>query len=158
MFNNADFFPLAAFNTPQGLRQGVKPSPHPSRLNDQAPSNVVWPRANLTFPPDGASQYIFSNQSFQTACPCSTCVAHRTTAGPVQFGGGLPAPPPAGQNSMTPSAPASSTRISRRLPTAPPACPPAQDASMQYPGAIDAGLTGLAQPTVDTGYSRTSRP
>ena len=134
----------------------MNPSPHPSRLNDQAPSDVVWPRANPSFLPDGASQYISSNQSFQTACPCPTCVTHRTTAGPVQFGGGLPAPPPAGQNSMTPSAPASSTLISRRLPTAPPVSPPAQDASIQNSGAIDAGLTSLAQPTVDAGYSRTS--
>ena len=156
MFNNADSFSLAAFNTLQGPRQGGNPSPHPLLLNDQAPSDVVWPRTNPTFLPDGPSQYIFSNQSFQTACPCPTCVAHRTTAGPVQFGGGQPAPPPAGQNAMTPSAPASSSPTSRRIPTAPPTWPPAQDASMQYPGAVDAGLTRLAQPTADTGYSRTS--
>src|SRR5712691_5795698 len=158
MFNNADAFPLPAFNTLQGSRQGMNPSPHPSFLNDQAPSDDIWPGADPTAPPDGSSQYISSNQPFQVACTCLTCVAHRTTAGPAQFGGGQPAPAPAGQDVMTLSAQASSSSTPRRVPAAPPVRPPALDASMQYPGAIDAGLIGLAQPvpTADTGYARTS--
>lgn len=155
MFNNADSFPLSAFNTLQGSGQDVNPSPHPYLLNDQAPSDVVLPRANPTALPDGSSQYISSNQSFQTACTCPTCVAHRTTAGPVQFGGGQPAPAPAVQDAMTPSAPSSSSPTSRRVPTAPAVWPPALDAPMQYPGAIDASLIGSAQPTADTSYART---
>jgi len=155
MFNNADSFPLSAFNTLQGPRQGVNPSPHPSLLNDQAPSDVVWPRANPTALPDGSSQqYISSNQSFQTACTCQTCSAHRTTAGPVQFSGGQPAP--AVRDAMTPSAPSSSSRTSWRVPTAPPVWPPALVASMPYPGAIDASLIGPAQPTANTSYARMS--
>ena len=138
----------------QSSGQGVNPSPHPPLLNGQAPSDAVWPRTNPTTPPDGSSQYISPNQSFQTACTCHTCVAHRTTAGPVQFGGGQAAP--AGQDAMAPSAPASSSPASRRVPTASPARPPALDASIQYPGAIDAGSTGLGQSTTDTGYARTS--
>ena len=157
MFNNADSFPLSTFNTLQGSRQGM--DPHPSFLNDQAPSDVIWPGTNPTaLPPDGSSQYISSNQSFQAACTCPTCLAHRFTAEPFQFGGGQPAPAAAGQDSMTSSGLASSSSTSRRVPAAPLVLPPAAlDASMHYPSTtIDSGLIGFTQPTADSSYARRS--
>ena len=147
MFNNinAGSFPLSTFHALQGSRQGM--DPRLSFLNDQAPSDVIWPGTNPTALPDGSSQYISSNQSFQAACTCPTCVAHRFTAEPVQFGGGQPAPAPAGQDAMTSSGPASSSSTSRRVSAAPLILPPALDASMHYLSTIDAGMIGFTQPT-----------
>lgn len=134
--DDADDFLLSAFDVHQSSAQGANPS-HSFPITNQPPPDVVWPSANPT-PPDGSSQYISTNSTFQAACTRPPCVAHRPFTGSGEPALGAPAP-----LSSSP----------RRGRTAPYAKPAALGAPMQYPGVggIDAGAVGLAhRPAADT--------
>ncbi len=76
--DDADDFLLSAFDIPQSSAQGANPS-HSIPITNQPPSDV-WPSANPT-PPDGPSQYISTNPTFQAAYTRPSSVADRPFTG-----------------------------------------------------------------------------
>ncbi len=143
--DDADDFLLSAFDVPQSSAQGANPS-HSIPITNQPPSDV-WPSANPT-PPDGPSQYISTNPTFQAAYTRPSSVADRPFTGSGEL-----ALAAHWQDAAAAAAPAPLS-YPRRGRTAPHANPAALgSAPMQYPGVggIDAGAVGLAhQPAADT--------
>ncbi|KAF8490791.1 hypothetical protein F5888DRAFT_1807836 [Russula emetica] len=147
--NNVDPFPITASNVPRSSVQNVNPPSQPFLTNGQISSwDCIWP---LLIPPmpDRSSHHSSTSQNTQAASACHTCPTH-ATSGPVQFGGGRPAP--AVQDLTAPSAAAApSSSSSCPNPTVPYTAPPVPEVPLFRPGVADTG------PTTANAYARRSK-
>jgi len=110
--------------------QNVEPPTQPF-LNSQISSwDCIWPLL-IPPPPDRSSQHSSAAQDTQATSACPTCSTH-PTSGPVQFGGGRPAP--VVQDPTATLAAASSSSSSCPNPTAPHTAPPVPEAPLFRPG------------------------
>ena len=146
--NNVGPFPTTASNVPRSSVQNVNPPSQPFLVNGQiSPWDSIWP---LLMPPmpDRSSHHSFTTQNTQATSACPTCPTH-PTSGPVQFGGGRPAP--AVQDLTAPAAVASSSSSSCPNPTAPHTVPPVPEAPLFRQGVAEAG------PSTANAYARRSK-
>lgn len=146
--NNVGPFPMTASNVPRSSVQNVDPPSQPFPVNGQISSwDSIWP---LLIPPmpDHSSHHPSTTQNIQATSACPTCPTH-TTSGPVQFGGGRPAP--AAQGLTAPLAAAPSSSSSCPNPTVPHTAPPVPEAPLFRPGVADAG------PATANAYARRSK-
>ncbi len=145
--NIVDPFSITTSDVPRDYVQNVNPPSHPFPVNGQLPWECIWP---LLIPPlpDRPCQHPSTTQNTPAPSACATCPTH-PTSGPVQLGGGQPAP--AVQDPMAPSAAASSSTSSCPNPTAPHTAPPVPEAPLFRPTVVDAG------PATANAYARKSR-
>ncbi|KAN0118555.1 hypothetical protein V8E52_004978 [Russula decolorans] len=144
--NNVSPFPMTASNVPRSSVQNVNPSSQPSLVNGQISPWDIW-QLLIPPPPDRSSHHSPTTQNTQAASACPTCPTH-PTSGPVQFGGGRPAPAVQDLTAPTAAAPSSSSCPNS---TAPHIAPPVPEAPLFRPGVADAG------PTTANAYARKSK-
>jgi hypothetical protein len=143
--NNVGPFPVAASNVSRSSVQNVNPPSQPFLIDGQISSwDCIWP---LLIPPlpDRSSHHSSTTQNTQAPSACPTCPTH-PTSGPVQFGGGRPAP--AVQDLTAPAAAAPSSSSSCPNPAAPHSAPPVPEVPLFQPGVAELG------PSTANAYAR----